>query len=72
MTCTPATRFASLQKAYDDLISGKAVAEFRDSNGESVRYTRADLTRLKNEVEAARLAATSPGSTLGGPLNVWI
>jgi hypothetical protein len=48
-------RLAEAEQAYHDLQMGKAVAEFRDSNGESARYTIASLPRLKAYIEDLKL-----------------
>jgi len=37
---------ATAQKAYDDIISGKGIIEFRDQNGESVKYGQGNATLL--------------------------
>lgn len=44
---TAQERLDDAQAAYDALVSGKAVAEFRDSNGETVRYSKADVSLLR-------------------------
>lgn len=51
----PCERAAQLRSIRDDLITGKAVSEvgFGDDR---VRYTRADLARLDQEIAAADAA----------------
>ncbi|EGL63567.1 hypothetical protein AGRO_3636 [Agrobacterium sp. ATCC 31749] len=39
------------EKALHELLTGKGVAEVRDSNGESVRYTMANVSRLRQYIE---------------------
>ncbi|NSZ73956.1 hypothetical protein G6L74_09410 [Agrobacterium tumefaciens] len=38
------------EKAYRDLSTGKSVVEVRDSNGESVRYSMANMSRLRQYI----------------------
>lgn len=49
------------ESAYRDLMLGKAVVEARDSNGESVRYTMANASRLKQYI--AELKAEIAGQS---------
>ena len=49
---TACQRLARLQLVRDDLITGKAVSEVAFGE-DRVRYTRADLTRLDQEIAAA-------------------
>ncbi|MGA1831685.1 gpW family head-tail joining protein [Rhizobium wenxiniae] len=49
------------EEAYRELLLGKAVAEVRDSNGESVRYTQANVSRLRSYI--AELKAQLAGKT---------
>lgn len=45
MSCTPSTVTAEMvaeaEKAYHDLVLGKAVVELTDQNGEKVRFAQA-------------------------------
>jgi hypothetical protein len=57
-------RLAEAEAAYHDLAIGKATVEFRDSNGETVRYTAANraalsayITDLKRQISGT---ATGP------------
>lgn len=47
--------------AYDALITGTAVSKFVDQNGESVEYTKTDLTKLESYINGlnAQLACGS-------------
>lgn len=49
------------ETAYRDLMLGKAVVEVRDSNGETVRYSNANASRLKSYIKElkAEIAGTS-------------
>ena len=44
-----AARLAMLQAAYDQLISGKAIAEI-EYNGEKRVFAQADITSLRDEI----------------------
>lgn len=39
-------RLAAAKAAYDELVTGKAVSRFVDQNGESVSYSRTNLSTL--------------------------
>jgi hypothetical protein len=58
------TRLTEAQTAYHRLITGTQAVEIRDSNGESIRYSSANLSRLRGyirdlENELAGTAASS-------------
>lgn len=59
---------AELQTAYDDLVSGQAVARVRDENGEEVLYARADADKLLRRIRELEQAATT---AVEGPLRVF-
>lgn len=42
---------AEAKAAYHELMIGNQAVEVRDSNGESVRFTRADASRLKGYIK---------------------
>lgn len=44
---TTADMLSEAKAAYHSLLTGVAAVEMRDSNGESVRYTSANASRLK-------------------------
>lgn len=48
---TTSQMLAEARQAYHELATGKAVVEVRDSSGESVRYTRANLSQLRNYIK---------------------
>jgi len=55
----PCERFAALSKAYYALITGALETEIRTRNldaEEMVRFSRADLNTLRNEMRAAETA----------------
>lgn len=62
---TVAENLATAEAALVALLTGKAVTEFRDSNGEYVKYSQADLASLRAYI--AELKAQLAG-TPGGPL----
>lgn len=74
MTLTTQQALNEARRAYHNLLTGQAVAEFRDQNGEMVRYTqmsRAALADYVNQLErklAAELGQT-PASV--APMRVW-
>lgn len=56
--------------AYVAIISGKSVAEVHDANGEIVKYSTANLTKLASYIQflETQLDVSGPGS---GPMRVW-
>lgn len=59
------------EKAYHDLLTGSAVVEFRDQNGETVKYLRAnknDLLAYINSLKAQLGQSVAPS----GPMRVWM
>lgn len=58
---TTAERLAEAEKAYHALMTGRAVVEVTDQNGERVRYTTANASRLSAYI--AQLNADIAGST---------
>lgn len=71
MSATLQTRLQEAEEAYHALMSGQSVAEFRDSNGELVRYTPANAFRLQAYILQlkSQLGQLQPGSL--GPGRVW-
>jgi len=55
------TWLAEAEAAMRDLVLGRAAVEVRDSNGESIRFTSANVSRLKAYIAdlKAQLAGTS-------------
>ena len=70
---TRAQRLVEAEAAYHDLLLGKAVVEFRDQNGEMLRYGQANRTALRGYIAQLKLeiAAEANGTTVDeGPLRV--
>jgi hypothetical protein len=72
MPLTLQQRLEEAETAYHRLQIGESAAEVRDSNGESVRYTQANVGRLRSYIadlkaEIAAVAAGTPQRR--GPLN---
>lgn len=65
MALTVQERLIEAEVALHALLTGQAVAEVRDSNGETVRYTIANASRLRAYIEELRRQIAP---TLGGPL----
>ena len=53
---TLSVRLAESEAAYHELSIGKSPVEFRDQNGESLTYQRAQLPRLAAYVASLRRA----------------
>ena len=66
-----ATRLAEAEEAYHALMTGQSAAEFRDQNGEMVRYTPANAARLLAYIQSLKqqLGLIAPGSL--GPARGW-
>lgn len=68
---TLAARLVEAENAYHSLMLGQGVAEFRDQNGETVRYSKADVAALRGYIAALKqqiadeLAGTLPSE---GPM----
>lgn len=61
---TLSERLADAEAAYHDLMIGKTLVEFRDSNGETVRYTGANRGSLASYItELKRQIAVENGTT---------
>jgi len=61
------TRIATLENAYDEIISGRQVRRFVDQNGEQVEYNAANastllayINRLKSELDCSFGRAYKP------------
>ena len=48
-------RLAAAETAYLNLMIGHSVAEFRDQNGETVRYTPASISRLSAYIDQLKI-----------------
>lgn len=51
---TLAERLVEAEDAYHTLLTGSAVAEFRDANGEMVRYTSANRSALARYIQSLK------------------
>lgn len=70
---TLAQRLAEAEAAYHALLTGKAVVEVRDANGESVVYqqsNRASLAAYVNDLR--RQIGDGAGQSESGPMRVWL
>lgn len=67
MSCTPTTATAEMlaeaEKAYHDLVLGKAVVEITDQNGEKVRFGQAKRTDLYQYIQSLRSQLATGCST---------
>ena len=56
--------------AYHRIATGGGIAEFRDQNGETVRYSRTNLTDLRSYITwlEIQLGIAAPV----GPMRVWM
>lgn len=64
-------QLAEAQAAYHDLTIGKAVAEFRDSNGEIVKYSQARKSDLANYIADLK-AQITPTTVSRAPMRVFL
>ncbi len=59
-------QLAEAEAAYHRLMLGQGVAEFRDQNGETVKYTTASVSRLRSYIlELRSQLGISPGRNMG-------
>ena len=70
---TLSERLTEAQAAQHALLTGSAVEEVRDSNGETIRYTPATRGALASYIsDLKRQIAIEAGSTpTTGPMRVW-
>ena len=69
MATTDQERLTEAQQALHDLLSGQAVAQVTDQNGESVRYVRANVQSLLTYIEDLQRRVSTTTTT--GPLQIW-
>lgn len=62
-------RLAEAETAYHRLMTGTSVQEVVDQNGERVRYTPVNVTRLA--VYIAELKRQTSGVNDTGPMRFW-
>lgn len=68
-TLTLTERLEEAENAYHALMTGRSVVECRDSNGEMVRYTAANASRLAAYIEDLKRQL---GTGSSGPMRVFI
>lgn len=66
---TIAEALAEAEAAYHKLLVGQAVVEFRDSNGETVRYQAANVARLAAYIADLKRQL---GTTVLGPMQTFL
>lgn len=74
MALTTQQALADARQAYHNLLTGQAVAEFRDQNGEVVRYTQMNRAALFDYIGTLeRKLALEMGQTPASvaPMRVW-
>lgn len=59
------------QAAYHRLLLGESVAEFRDQNGETVRYTAASRSALATYIEQLKAQLGLSKRNASAPMRVW-
>lgn len=70
---TTAQLLEEAKAALHKLKTGTSVVEFRDSNGESVRYRPSNSGDLQAYIRQLELQLeTENGSTVSGPMRVWM
>lgn len=69
MALTKTQMLESARAAYHRLMVGESVAEFKDQNGESVRYTAANSSKLAAYIRQleVELGLAAPSR----PMGVW-
>jgi hypothetical protein len=58
-------------EAYHALLTGTAVVEFRDQNGETVKYSRANKNDLKAYIDMLKVELGQTAAPTG-PMRVWM
>ncbi|RID91897.1 phage tail protein [Gemmobacter lutimaris] len=59
------------REAYHRLVTGDAVAEFRDQNGELVRYAQANANKLAAYIKSLEDALGLTPVAARAPMRVW-
>lgn len=74
MPCIPVTQemLDEAVAAYHRLMTGGGVYEYRDSNGEVVRYSRADLGKLAAYISWLKSQLCPDHRHTMGPMKVWM
>lgn len=63
------TSLQEAEQAYHRLMTGQSAVEFRDSNGELVRYSAVSATKLAGYILLLKSQLGIPTSV--GPMRVW-
>lgn len=63
-------QLAEAEAAYHRLVTGTSVVEVRDSNGEMIRYTAANASRLQAYIETLKAKLNTGGYQ--GPMRVFL
>lgn len=58
--------------AYHALVTGQAVAEFRDQNGETIRYSKADTAKLAAYIASLEKTLDSDEIDASRPMKVFM
>ena len=67
-----ATLLAEAKTAYHRLVTGSQVVQISDQNGESVRYTRANVDKLQAYIKDLERQVSTPTLGSNGPLRIVI
>ncbi len=65
---TVAERLAEAESSYHDLMTGKAVVEVTDQNGEKVVFNRASASKLAQYIHSLKLQLNAGNR---GPMRVY-
>lgn len=65
------TTLDDARKAYHSLMTGAAVAEFRDQNGETVKYSAISAPRLLAYIRWLE-GELGVRTATAGPMRVWM
>lgn len=63
------TALAEAEQAYHNLMTGRSAVEFRDSNGELVRYSAVSATKLQGYILSLKQQLGI--ATNIGPMTPW-
>lgn len=74
MPCFPATQqmLDEAVAAYHRIVTGGGVYEYRDQNGEVVRYSRVNLPQLAAYIEKLQGQLDPNCRQRVGPMQVWM
>lgn len=69
---TLAEQLVAAEATYHQLMIGGSVAEFRDQNGETVRYNKATKGELATYIQSLKDQIAGTAAPGLGPMRVWI